>query len=87
MTLTEVDKKVLSWKNLLKAARNKRSHPNLDDKVLTSWNGLMLQGYIDAYKAFGETTHLETAIKNANFLVDHQLRKDGGLYRSFKKWQ
>ena len=84
MTLTEVDKKVLSWKNLLKAARNKRSHPNLDDKVLTSWNGLMLQGYIDAYKAFGETTHLETAIKNANFLVDHQLRKDGGLYRSFK---
>jgi len=73
------------WKNKLKTARNERKKPNLDDKVLTSWNALMLQGYIDAYRAFGDDKYLERAIKNATFLIKNQLRKDGGLNRNFKE--
>lgn len=64
--------------------RNKRNKPRLDDKTLTSWNALMLKGYVDAYKAFGNKAFLNSAIKNAEFLVKNQLKEDGGLYHSFK---
>ena len=84
LNLNVLNKKVSAWKNLLKEARNKRSKPNLDDKVLTSWNALMIQGYVDAYKAFGNKEYLESAIKNANFILNNQLRKDAGLNRNYK---
>ncbi|MFT4802128.1 MAG: hypothetical protein ACI93N_001904 [Flavobacteriaceae bacterium] len=82
--LTTLNIKVSRWKKVLKEARNKRSKPNLDDKILTSWNALMIQGYVDAYSAFGTEEFLTTALINANFLVKNQLRKDGGLNRNFK---
>jgi uncharacterized protein YyaL (SSP411 family) len=82
--LTTLNIKVSRWKKVLKEARNKRSKPNLDDKILTSWNALMIQGYVDAYSAFGTKEFLTTAVLNANFLVKNQLRKDGGLNRNFK---
>ena len=66
------------------AERNKRIRPGLDDKSLTSWNGLMLKGYIDAYMAFGEKHHLDVAIKNANFIAKTQMQKDGKLWHSYK---
>jgi uncharacterized protein YyaL (SSP411 family) len=84
ITLKALDNKIIKWKRVLKEARNKRIRPNLDDKVLTSWNALMMQGYIDAFKAFGTKEYLEAAVKNANFLVENQLRKEGGLNRNFK---
>ena len=84
LSLTALDDKISNWKKVLKKARNKRSKPHLDDKILTSWNALMLQGYIDAYKAFQDDEYLEIAIKNANFLYDNQLRNDHGLNRNFK---
>ena len=66
------------------AERDKRIRPGLDDKSLTSWNGLMLKGYLDAYMAFGENQHLEVALKNANFIANTQLQKDGKLWHSYK---
>lgn len=76
--------KVQSWKSTLSQARNKRVKPKRDDKVLTSWNALMIQGYVDAYRAFSDESHLESAIKNADFLLKTQRRKDGGLNRNYK---
>ncbi|MFT6698808.1 MAG: hypothetical protein ACJAVD_000292 [Porticoccaceae bacterium] len=84
ITLIALENKIANWKSTLNSARNKRIKPNLDDKILTSWNALMIQGYVDAYKALGDKEYLEIAIKNANFLIDHQLRKDNGLNRNFK---
>ena len=84
LPLQVVNDKISNWKSSLKTARNKRSRPNLDDKVLTSWNALMIQGYVDAYRAFGNLEYLEVALKNANFLIDQQRREDGGLNRNFK---
>ncbi len=68
----------------LMAARKKRIRPGLDDKVLTSWNALMLKGYIDAYRALGEDHHLEIALKSARFLDRNALKKDGSLTRIYK---
>jgi hypothetical protein len=84
LTLAALNTSISKWKKILKEARDTRSRPNLDDKVLTSWNALMLQGSIDAYSAFGDEAYLNLAVKNANFLVENQLRKEGGLYRNFK---
>ena len=84
ITLIALENKIANWKSTLNSARNKRIKPNLDDKILTSWNALMIQGYIDAYKALGDKEYLKIALKNANFLIDHQLRKDNGLNRNFK---
>lgn len=72
-----------SNKKLFKA-REARTKPGLDDKVLTSWNALMLSGYIDAYKAFGQKEYLEIALKNGNFLLNNMMQEDGRLNRNYK---
>ena len=84
ISLLTLNETISKWKKVLKNARNKRSKPNLDDKVLTSWNALMLQGYIDAYRAFGIEEFLDAALINANFLTKHQLKKDQSLFRNYK---
>ena len=70
-------------KQLLKI-REQRVRPGLDDKTLTSWNALMLKGYIDAYAVFDEARFLESAIKNVTFILNKQLRDDGGLNHNYK---
>ncbi|MDD7884451.1 thioredoxin domain-containing protein [Flavivirga sp. 57AJ16] len=72
------------WKETLTAIRDKRSKPRLDDKTLTSWNALMLKGYIDAYRVFGNASYLASAEKNAHFIINNQLREDGGLDHNYK---
>jgi len=84
ISMDELQKKVSHWKELMLTEREKRDRPRLDDKTLTSWNALMLKGYTDAYTSFGEKHFLEMAIKNGRFIVNKQMRSDGGLYRNYK---
>jgi hypothetical protein len=44
----------------------------------------MLKGYIDAYRVFDEEQFLISAEKNANFILNNQLREDGGLNHNYK---
>ncbi len=71
-------------KEILFQARSQRIRPHLDDKILTAWNALMLQGYVDAFKALGDESYRETALKNAHFLAENMLQKDGSLLRNYK---
>ena len=80
----ELRLKIEAWKSKLLQIRDKRERPRLDDKVLTSWNALMLKGYVDAYRAFGDETYLQTALKNATFIYSKQMRPDGGLNHNYK---
>ncbi|MEZ4798086.1 MAG: thioredoxin domain-containing protein [Flavobacteriaceae bacterium] len=84
ISIDDITKKKTAWKQLLLKERAKRSRPRLDDKVLTSWNALMLKGYIDAYRVFNNDEYLEVAIKNAEFILNTQIKADGGLYHNFK---
>ncbi|MEC9209017.1 MAG: thioredoxin domain-containing protein [Bacteroidota bacterium] len=84
ISVSDLESKIKEWKTILMRERDKRIRPGLDDKSLTSWNGLMLKGYIDAYMAFGEKKHLEVALKNANFIASVQMQKDGKLWHSYK---
>ncbi len=80
-TLTQ---KIAQWKSTLLNIRNNRAKPRLDDKTLTSWNALMLKGYVDAYRVFNTKAYLDIALKNAHFIVNNQLREDGGLNHNYK---
>tara|TARA_R110000868_G_scaffold44318_5_gene148188 strand:- start:15794 stop:17827 length:2034 start_codon:yes stop_codon:yes gene_type:complete len=84
LTEAQLSEKVNNWRTLLLKARSKRQKPRLDDKTLTSWNALMLKGYIDAYRVFGDKNYLEAAEKNALFITHNQLRDDGGLNHNYK---
>ena len=84
ISVADLEAKIKQWKLILMKQRDKRIRPGLDDKSLTSWNGLMLKGYIDAYMAFGQEKHLVIALKNANFLANTQMQKDGRLWHSYK---
>jgi uncharacterized protein YyaL (SSP411 family) len=64
--------------------REKRIRPGLDDKILCSWNGLMLKGYVDAYNAIGNKSYLKAAQKNASFITKNLMNEDNKLSRNFK---
>ena len=84
ISLSELQSKKKSWENLLFIEREKRSKPRLDDKSLTSWNAIMLKGFIDAFKAFGTTEYLEIALKNAHFILSNLWAPEGHLWHNYK---
>ncbi|WP_127136557.1 thioredoxin domain-containing protein [Flagellimonas oceanensis] len=85
MTVPELRAKINENLVLLKKERNKRSRPRLDDKILTSWNGLMLKGLVDAYRYVGNEDYLDLALKNAAFIEREMIKEDGSLYRNHKE--
>ncbi|MEX0982489.1 MAG: thioredoxin domain-containing protein [Bacteroidales bacterium] len=84
ITATELEEIVDHAKEKLLAAREKRVYPGLDDKILTSWNALMIQGYIDAYIVFGNSSYLNHAVANAEFLKKNMFLGDYRLFRNYK---
>ncbi|MEQ9424673.1 MAG: thioredoxin domain-containing protein [Cyclobacteriaceae bacterium] len=83
LTVNELDDIIEKFKNEALEKRNERIAPGLDDKILTGWNGIMLRGLIDAYRAFGESKFLTLALNNANFISDKLMDGDK-LFRSYK---
>jgi len=82
LSLEECARLLNDAESLLLKARNQRERPILDDKILLSWNALMLKGYIDAYYALGNSEYLEAAMTNARFIEKNFVRGNGGLWRS-----
>jgi len=69
----EFDKIISESKKILFEERNKRISPGLDDKILTSWNALMIRGYVDAYNTFGKIEFLNAAVSNGNFIINKMM--------------
>ncbi len=69
------------------AARLERVAPALDDKVLTSWNGLTISALAAGYRALGERRYLVAATRAADFVLDALTRADGGLLRTYRAGQ
>jgi uncharacterized protein YyaL (SSP411 family) len=84
ITLEQAEAIIAAAKPKLFQKRTKRIYPGLDDKVLTSWNALMMKGYVDAYKALSNEEYKKAALKNANFIVNEVLQSDGRLNRNYK---
>jgi len=71
-------------KHLLLIARAERVRPGLDDKFLTSWNALLIKGYLDAYKALGDEAYLSKATQTAHFIRDKMTQSKVQLFRTHK---
>jgi uncharacterized protein YyaL (SSP411 family) len=61
-----------------------RTRLHKDDKILTSWNSLMLVAFAKTYKALGDEKYLKQAEKTAAFLSETMTGKDGKLLVSFR---
>ncbi|HSO40726.1 MAG TPA: hypothetical protein VLT33_49710, partial [Labilithrix sp.] len=68
----------------LRRERALRPPPARDDKILTSWNGLMISAYARASMVLAEPKHAERAERAADFVL-RVLRKDGRLLRTVKQ--
>jgi uncharacterized protein YyaL (SSP411 family) len=67
--LSAAEKALLdSAKKKIFEARNKRIRPHLDDKVLASWNGMMLGAFARSYAILGDPVYLTAAEKNLAFV-------------------
>jgi len=84
LELDVLQEMVQSWKEKIMAVRANRIRPGLDDKILTSWNALMLNGLADAYYTFGNKHFLELALRNARFILA-RLKHGDKLYHNYKK--
>jgi uncharacterized protein len=71
-------------KQKLFAARERRPRPDLDDKVLTAWNGMALRAFAHAARALGRDDYRVVAEQNAEFLLRHLRREDGALLRAWR---
>ena len=69
-------------KKQLYQARKQRVAPLLDDKILTSWNGLMLSAMAAGYRVLGHRHYLDSAERAANSLLSRMARPDGGLFHT-----
>ena len=79
----ECERLLQGARRTLLAAREKRVRPGRDDKILTSWNALMIEGMAHAARAFGREDWLASARRALDFLGNRML-KNGRLLATYK---
>jgi len=77
------DAVVKSIHKKLFSVREKREHPFKDDKIITAWNGLMLNSMAQAYQVLGDQKYLSAA-QNAARFIKNNLTQNGKLLRRFR---
>jgi uncharacterized protein YyaL (SSP411 family) len=83
ISLDELQDRLKLGRKILFQDREQRIKPGRDEKILTSWNGLMLRSFAEAGRYLNRPDYVQVAINNANFLLT-ALRKDGRLLRTYK---
>jgi uncharacterized protein YyaL (SSP411 family) len=76
--VSDIERILQEARQKLFAVRSKRQRPHLDDKVITSWNGLMIGAFARGYQVLNQPRYLEAAERAANFVMSD-------LYDSGKK--
>jgi len=69
----------------LREARRKRARPHKDDKVLTSWNGLMISALSRGAQALNEFKYAEAAVRTVDFILKTLRGKNGMLLRRYRQ--
>jgi uncharacterized protein YyaL (SSP411 family) len=80
----EIEQLLQHISNILFAIREKRTKLGRDDKILTSWNGLMISAFTKVYRITNNLTYLNHAKKGIEFIEDKIGTGDGRLRRTFK---
>tara|TARA_B100000700_G_C15060310_1_gene865347 strand:- start:704 stop:2803 length:2100 start_codon:yes stop_codon:yes gene_type:complete len=83
LTVQELQTKLNKIKKTLLEERKKRIAPKIDDKILTSWNGLMLAALAEAGRVFGNQYYIEVAEKNVTFFREN-MWKNNRFFHTYK---
>ncbi len=87
LTVSELQKKLAPLRQKLLAARQKRSPLLKDDKILASWNGLIIRALAEAGDDLGRPEYIKAAEAAAVFVLAHMRDKQGRLQRTYGKGQ
>tara|TARA_B100000963_G_scaffold181843_1_gene158119 strand:- start:18105 stop:20225 length:2121 start_codon:yes stop_codon:yes gene_type:complete len=79
----ELNKKKLDWERRFKIIQNEREFPMIDKKIITSWNGQIISGLIDAFEAFKDDKFLVQAKETFEF-IDKNLFNKSGLMHTYQ---
>ena len=79
----EMEQILREAKQKLFLEREKRVKPFRDEKILTSWNGLMIGAFVEGYNVTRNRRYLAVAEKGADFVLT-RLHKEGRILRTFK---
>ena len=88
MSADELIRKIMDSKQKIFQVRSSRIRPGLDNKILASWNGMMLKAYTDAYRVFANEKFLQNALKSAEFITRNFFHEDRliRVYSSLDRW-
>jgi uncharacterized protein YyaL (SSP411 family) len=79
----EAERRLASARRKMLTERGRRVRPGRDEKILTSWNGLMIRGMAHAGRIFGRAEWIRSAADSADF-IRCALWKDGRLLATCK---
>ncbi len=79
----ETAQSILDMKKELLRVRERRIKPGMDEKVLASWNGMMISSLAEAAATFSNKEYLNAAINCAEFMT-HSLSESGRLPHTYK---
>jgi uncharacterized protein YyaL (SSP411 family) len=84
MSSERLGRRIADMRAKLYAARVQRVPPALDDKVLASWNGLMLASLAEAARVLKRADLREAMLRSAAFLREQMMTPEGRLFRTWK---
>ncbi len=84
--LSNLKDKVSEWQNYFLEVRKDKVRPSLDDKILTSWNALLIKGFCNCYSSLNDEKYLKLALQTAEFIENNLFAKNNSnkLYHTFK---
>lgn len=82
-TLDALQSKLTEVKQRLLTKRGLRTRPGLDDKIISGWNGWVIDGLCHAYLAIGDEEIRNTALASGDFIWNHMVIENV-LYRNYK---
>ena len=83
MTTDELRARLKVSADKLLDVRNKRIPPSKDDKVISSWNGMMISSFAQGYQVLGHERHLIAAEKAGQFILSKMIENDE-LFRTYR---
>ncbi|MEN8801461.1 MAG: thioredoxin domain-containing protein [Thiogranum sp.] len=83
MPAAEIETHLESARHKLLTAREQRVHPGRDDKILVSWNALMIKGMAQAARSFADSGYRQSAERALDF-IQTQMWCNGRLLATCK---
>jgi hypothetical protein len=83
----DLGKMIEDYKRMMLEFRSRRPKPSTDDKILTSWNGLMVSALSRASSATGDADYLKAAVSAAEFVIKHMTTSEYGKMKLFRSYR